>query len=246
MSEENKEKRIRRSKEEINESKTSYERLTEKFQEKYLKRRILNEGTRDEKVIEYIGGDRVVERLNDVLGVSGWSFTITDRIVDIDIGHIAVLGRLEAVVDGRPTIKEQWGSSIVETYSNGRVVCLGDNIKAATTDALKKCATLIGVGLYLYDSESMKFPDVNCVVPGGKEKDDKINELRNSVNKKASKAQVSTIIKIIKDNEISESDVKERYGVENFSDMSNSSASEFIVKWKEIFSKQESNSDSKS
>ena len=51
MSEENKEKRSRRSKEEINESKTSYERLAEKFQEKYLKRRILNEGTKDERVI---------------------------------------------------------------------------------------------------------------------------------------------------------------------------------------------------
>ena len=246
MSEENKEKRARRSKEEINESKTSYERLAEKFQEKYLKRRILNEGTKDERVIEYIGGDKVVERLNNVLGVANWSFTISDRIVDVDIGHIAVLGRLEAIVDGVATVKEQWGSSVIETYSNGRVVCLGDNIKAATTDALKKCATLVGVGLYLYDSESMKFPDVNCVIPGGKEKNDKINELRSSVNKKASKAQVSTIIKIIKDNEISESDVKERYGVENFSEMSNSSASEFIVKWREIFSKQESNSDSKS
>lgn len=244
MSEENKEKRVRRSREEINESKTFYEKLTDKFPEKFLKRRILNEGTKDEKIVEYIGGDKVVERLNDVVGVTNWSFTISDRIIDVDIGHIAILGRLVVVRDGIETVREQWGSSVIETYSNGRVVSLGDNIKAATTDALKKCATLIGVGLYLYDSESMKFPDVNCVVPGGREKDDKVNELRNSVNKKASKAQISTIIKIIKDNEINESDVKERYGVENFSDMSNSSASEFIVKWKEIFPKQDSNSNS--
>ena len=122
MSEENKEKRARRSKEEINESKTSYERLAEKFQEKYLKRRILNEGTKDERVIEYIGGDKVVERLNNVLGVANWSFTISDRIVDVDIGHIAVLGRLEAIVDGVTTVKEQWGSSGIETYWSGRVV----------------------------------------------------------------------------------------------------------------------------
>lgn len=246
MSEENKEKRVRRSKEEINESKTVYERLVEKFPEKYLKRRILNEGTRDEKVIEYIGGDRVVERLNEVVGVANWSFTCVDRIVDIDIGHIAVLGRLEVSIDGIVTIKEQWGSSVVETYSNGRVVCLGDNIKAATTDSLKKCATLVGIGLYLYDSESMKFPDINSVAPVGTEKESKTNELRNSVNKKASKAQVSTIIKIIKENEINESDVKSRYGVDNFSEMSNSSASEFIVKWKEIFASQDSNSASSS
>lgn len=239
-----KEKRVRRSREEINESKTTYERLIEKFPEKYLKRRILNEGTREEKVVEYIGGDKVVERLNEVFGVVNWNFIVSDRIIDIDIGHIAILGRLVVVEDGKETVKEQWGSSVIDTYSNGRVVCLGDNIKAATTDALKKCATLVGVGLYLYDSESMKFPDMNCATPVGKEKENTVECLRNSVNKKASKAQVSTIIKIIKENDISETEVKERYGVENFSEMSNSSASEFIVKWKELFRKQDSNSSS--
>ena len=195
-------------------------------------------------MIEYIGGDKVVERLNEVVGVSKWSFTVPDKIVDVDIGHIAVLGRLEAFVDGSLTVKEQWGSSVIETYSNGRVVSLGDNIKAATTDALKKCATLLGVGLYLYDSESMKFPDINCVVPTGQSKEGSIEALRNNLNKKASKAQVSTIIKIIKDNNLDENSVKQRYAVENFSDMNSSSASEFIVKWKEIFQHNESNSNS--
>lgn len=244
MSEENKEKRIRRSKDQINESKTPYERLTEKFPEKYLKRRILNGGTKDEKVIEYIGGDKVIERLNEVIGVSEWSFTISDKIVDVDIGHIAILGRLEACINGVVTIKEQWGSSIIETYSNGRVVSLGDNIKAATTDALKKCATTLGVGLYLYDTESMKFPDANCTMPTNGAKEEFVANLRDNLSKKASKAQVSTIIKIIKDNGLEEELVKKRYGVDNFSDMSNSSASEFIVKWKEIFSGQGSNSNS--
>jgi hypothetical protein len=119
---------------------------------------------------------------------------------------------------------------------------LGDNIKAATTDALKKCATLIGVGLYLYDSESMKFPDISCACPVGNKKENTIESYRESVNKNASKAQISTIIKIIKENNIEESSVKERYGIDNFSDMSSSSASEFIVKWKELFIKCESNS----
>lgn len=246
MSEETKEKRVRRSKEEINESKTTYERLTEKFPEKYLKRRILNEGTREEKVVEYIGGDKVVERLNEVFGIMNWCFTISDRIIDIDIGHIAILGRLVVIENGQETVKEQWGSSVIDTYTNGKVVCLGDNIKAATTDALKKCATLLGIGLYLYDSESMKFPDVNCVMPVGKDKENAVESFRSSMNKKASKAQVSTILKIIKENGIDEEVVKERYEVENFSDMSNSSASEFIVKWKDLFAKQDSNSCSNS
>ena len=246
MSEDTKEKRIRRSKEEINESKTFYEKLTDKFPEKFLKRRILNEGTKDEKIVEYIGGDKVVERLNDVVGVSNWSFTISDRIIDVDIGQIAILGRLVVTRDGVETVREQWGSSVIETYSNGRVVCLGDNIKAATTDALKKCATLIGIGLYLYDSESMKYPDMNCISPVGKNKETAIESYRESINKSASKAQVSTMIKIVKENGLDELAIKNRYGVENLSEMSSSSASEFIVKWRELFCKQESNSCSNS
>ena len=90
------------------------------------------------KVVEYIGGDKVVERLNEVFGIMNWCFTISDRIIDIDIGHIAILGRLVVIENGQETVKEQWGSSVIDTYTNGKVVCLGDNIKAATTDALKK------------------------------------------------------------------------------------------------------------
>ena len=33
----------------------------------------------------------------------------------------------------------------------GKIVSLGDDLKAAATDALKKCATLFGVGLHLYE-----------------------------------------------------------------------------------------------
>lgn len=238
MSEEILEKRVRRSKSELNESKTPYQRLCDKFPEKYLKRRLLNQGTPDEKVIEYIGGDKVIERLNEVIGFA-WGFEIVDKIIDIDIGQIAILGRLSANIDGVVTRKEQWGSSAIDTYSNGRIVSLGDNIKAATTDSLKKCATLLGVGLYLYDSESMKFPEQNYVLPTTQKKEEEANKIKESLNQKASKAQVSTIIKIIKDNELDEQKVKERYGVEKFSDMSNLSASEFIVKWRDIFAATE-------
>lgn len=245
MSEEIKEKKIkRRSKSELYEIKTTYQKLSEKFPDKFVKRRLINSGTSDEKVIEYIGGDKVVERLNEVIGFN-WTFEVVDKIVDIDIGQIAILGRLSAEVDGVKTFKEQWGSSVIDTYSNGRVVSLGDNIKAATTDSLKKCATLYGVGLYLYDSESMKFPDNKCVPPSKASTESSIEKIRDSLERKASKAQVSTIIKIIKDNELDEKLIKEKYNVEKFVDMSNSSASEFIVRWREMFQKSEhSNSSS--
>ncbi|MBW2014490.1 MAG: hypothetical protein JRI69_12010 [Deltaproteobacteria bacterium] len=36
---------------------------------------------------------------------------------------------------------------------NGEMVSLADDLKAAATDAIKKCATLMGVGLHLYSSD---------------------------------------------------------------------------------------------
>lgn len=238
-------KRQRRSKTEVNSSKTTYERLSEKFPERFIKRRLINQGTADEKVIEYIGGDKVIERLNSVIGFN-WSFTIEDRIIDIEMGQIAILGRLEAVIDNIKTVKEQWGSSAIDTYSNGKVVSLGDNIKAATTDSLKKCATLIGVGIYLYDSESMKFTDKNYVAPSTEETVIKAEEIRETINKAATKAQISSIIKISKENNINVESILKKYGVEKISDMKRSDAANFIVNYSSIIEEISNSSNSSS
>ena len=51
--------------------------------------------------------------------------------------------------------KAAFGSSrITRDNRTGNAVALGDDLKAASTDALKKAATLLGVGLYLYDSSA--------------------------------------------------------------------------------------------
>ena len=45
----------------------------------------------------------------------------------------------------------QFGVSQVTREKNGgALISLGDDLKAAATDALKKCATFLGVGLHLY------------------------------------------------------------------------------------------------
>ena len=238
-------KRQRRSKTEVNSSKTTYEKKKKKFPERFIKRRLINQGTADEKVIEYIGGDKVIERLNSVIGFN-WSFTIEDRIIDIEMGQIAILGRLEAVIDNIKTVKEQWGSSAIDTYSNGKVISLGDNIKAATTDSLKKCATLIGVGIYLYDSESMKFTDKNYVAPSTKETEIKAEEIREAINKAATKAQISSIIKISKENNINVESILKKYGVEKISDMKRSDAANFIVNYSSIVEEISNSSNSSS
>ena len=41
-------------------------------------------------------------------------------------------------------------SQVTREKASGALVSLGDDLKAAATDALKKCATFLGVGLHLY------------------------------------------------------------------------------------------------
>jgi hypothetical protein len=58
-----------------------------------------------------------------------------------------VLGKLTA--EGVP--KMQFGASqVTRERESGALVSLGDDLKAAGTDSMKKCATFLGVGLHLY------------------------------------------------------------------------------------------------
>jgi hypothetical protein len=58
-----------------------------------------------------------------------------------------VLGKLTA----EGITKMQFGVSQVTREKNGgALISLGDDLKAAATDSLKKCATFLGVGLHLY------------------------------------------------------------------------------------------------
>src|SRR5206468_12895170 len=74
-----------------------------------------------------------------------WSFEVTHHAVRD--GEVVVRGKLSA--DG--IAKMQFGvSQLTREKGTGAVVSLGDDLKAASTDAMKKCATFLGVGLHLY------------------------------------------------------------------------------------------------
>ncbi len=90
------------------------------------------------KMLSYIDTPLVIERLN--LAFAGdWSFRIVSH--EVTDAEVLVLGELEA----GGIVKQQFGS---KTRENN--VPLGDTAKAAASDAVKKCATLLGVGLELY------------------------------------------------------------------------------------------------
>ena len=75
----------------------------------------------------------------------GGSFEIVHHEIRED--EVLVLAKLSA----EGISKMQFGvSQVTREKGSGQPVSLGDDLKAAATDALKKCATCLGVGLHLY------------------------------------------------------------------------------------------------
>ncbi len=95
----------------------------------------------DGKMYEYFEGAVIVQRLNEVFD-SSWDFKILHH--QILENEVIVLGELTA----GGIVKNQFGSvPIVRRKKDKTPVSIGDDLKKAGTDALKKCATLLGVGL---------------------------------------------------------------------------------------------------
>jgi len=114
--------------------------LEEPFDKKLIRQRKGNFGA----TLDYIEAHVVIQRLNDALD-GEWSFEVVEYTQLED--EVVVLGRLSAC----GVVKQQFGSSKV-THAKGSddSLCIGDDLKSAASDALKKCSTLLGVGLHLY------------------------------------------------------------------------------------------------
>lgn len=100
--------------------------------------------------LTYIPVSEVITRLNKVLGVDKWSSTILNCERDAhDPDFIVAHVRLTAEIDGNFVTKDGVGGQKIKRTKNGDIVDLGDEFKGAVSDALKKAAQHIGVGLYL-------------------------------------------------------------------------------------------------
>ena len=96
--------------------------------------------------LSYLEGHTVIGRLNDAFD-GNWSFEIMSHQILEE--EVLVCGKFRANAAG--VIKMAFGSSrITRDSRTGNAIALGDDLKAASTDALKKSATLLGVGLSLY------------------------------------------------------------------------------------------------
>jgi recombination DNA repair RAD52 pathway protein len=128
-------------------------------------------------MLSYIEGETVIRLLNEAFGENGWSFQVVSKDVlqaepKQATQYNQTTRRSEKLLneDGTPKLEHQ--PPIVEVL--GRLIVPGFGVreqfgtksliggsaeqegaaKSATTDALKKCATLFGIGLELYDDKA--------------------------------------------------------------------------------------------
>jgi hypothetical protein len=93
---------------------------------------------------DYIDAALIIQRLNEAFE-GQWSFEILEH--QIHETEVLVLGKLTA----NGIAKSQFGrSEVTRRKSDQKIISIGDDLKAAATDSIKKCATLFGVGLQIY------------------------------------------------------------------------------------------------
>ncbi len=104
--------------------------------------------------LTYIPVSEVITRLNNVLGVENWSYQVRSCQRDPDlrdwiIAHVT----LTVSIDDYDITKDGFGGQEIKYMKSGKAVDLGNEYKGAVSDALKKAAQAIGVGIYLARSE---------------------------------------------------------------------------------------------
>jgi len=103
------------------------------------------------KSLSYVETHAVIARLNEASDHE-WSFEVVKHEILAD--EVIVLGKL--TIDG--VTKMAFGGSTVTRDNSGKELSLADDLKAATSDAVKKTATLFGIGLELYGGAPARQP----------------------------------------------------------------------------------------
>jgi len=154
-------------------SEATMKLLREKFSDKLIKHR---KGARD-KDLAYIEGHEVIARLNEIQN-NDWEFHILDHEIIENVifvrGRLTIAGvsreqygvkpisfitkdkfvsvKNEDPVKDKGSKKKRGPKKRVKQHI--RIIeDIGSDMKAATTDCLKKCASLFGVALHLYGKD---------------------------------------------------------------------------------------------
>jgi len=123
-----------------------YHSLSEPFPQEMEKR--LNKGGAN---LTYIPISEVINRMNKVIGVENWSFNVKtwQQVGTSIVAHVIVHAKINDTMVSRDGV----GGQKIKMSKQGDPVDIGDEVKGAVSDALKKAVQTLGVGLYLARSE---------------------------------------------------------------------------------------------
>lgn len=108
---------------------------------------------------KYISGGYVKKTLNMMFGFD-WDFEIIDQMIMHN--EAIVKGKLTVRSNGRTITKMQFGNKdiVYKKLQEGETervpLSIGNDLKSACTDALKKCASELGIGADIYNKEEFE------------------------------------------------------------------------------------------
>jgi recombination DNA repair RAD52 pathway protein len=126
----------------LNEAQLAF--ITQKTPAQFIKSRPGPGGMR----LSYVEVGYVISMLNQVFGYD-WDF----RILDQQVGkkQVWVRGELTVRVKDHAVTKGQFGGADIKANrQTGEPVSIADDLKAAASDSLKKCASMLGIAGDVY------------------------------------------------------------------------------------------------
>jgi len=142
---------------------------------------------------DYVTGTYVKKVLNYIFGWM-WDFEVKEHGKEGDL--IWVLGKLTIKnKDGKAMIvKEQFGRADIKYKKNTKIMLdYGNDLKSASTDALKKCASELGVASDIYGKT--EFKDIQLIDLKEKTEKSKVSIVKNAKKKLREAKKIDTKIK---------------------------------------------------
>jgi len=126
--------------------------ILKKTPQKYIKKRPAKGGG----TWDYVSVSYIEKCLNMMFGFD-WDFEVIDEKVLLDAGEVVVKGKLTCRSNGKVITKMQFGNKDIAFKRDSKIpFSIGNDLKSASSDALKKCASLIGIAKDVYSKEDFK------------------------------------------------------------------------------------------
>ena len=130
--------------------------LLKRTPKQYVKKRPANGGG----TWEYVTGGYVKKCLNLMFGWD-WDFEIMDQMIQGD--EVIVKGKLTCRTNNKSIVKMQFGNKDIiykksqnSSSAERQPLSIGNDMKAAATDCLKKCAAEIGIAADIYNKDDFR------------------------------------------------------------------------------------------